>query len=89
MTPEGTQPTLSTRVSGGYRASTYEDCRVTASSYLVPEKAPCDTRTKLDNQAKPSINVKGLIHEEGIKYAGTFDSIRRMADRVTIYRARI
>ena len=53
------------------------------------EKAPVNTQIKVDATAKPSINTTGLIHDEGIKYKGTFDSITKGKNRITLYKARI
>ena len=61
--------------------------KATASSYLIAEKSPANK--KVDMAAKPSIKVTDLIHDEGIKYQGTFDTMKKVKDRVTIYRARI
>ena len=89
MSP-GTAEAQSSRNFTKNKASTKESTfRATASSYLVCEKAPVNTQIKVDATAKPSINTTGLIHDEGIKYKGTFDSITKGKNRITLYKARI
>jgi hypothetical protein len=81
---------MSTRSNffGGKKASADTAyLRATASSYIIAEKSPANK--KVDNSAKPSIKVTDLIHDEATNYQGTFDTMKRVKDRVTIYRARI
>lgn len=53
----------------------------TNSSYLLGQSTT-------DGIKKPNFRVEALTLDEGIKYAGTFDSQKRNT-RVTIYSARI
>jgi len=59
--------------------------RATASSYLVPDPQEFGVA----QAPKPRIRVTDLMHDESIKYAGTFDSHAKHRNRVTIYKARI